>query len=841
MENNSEIPGLAEILRRLDAIEHRLADVEARRGAVHGASRAPDAPTPAPQPAAHAFVTTGGGEPGANIEPPPIIAGPGAPSGSAESPARKVGRAIGGLLNGRGGSKAGAAVPEGESTRSGQFGSAERFVGGKLIGWLGALALLLGVTFFLKLAFDRGWIGPELRIALGFTAGTALFIAADFAVRRDRRPIAASLAGAGIGILTLTNWAAFELYAMFEFGTSFLIGSFISVAGFGWATTRNLFAACILSEIAALMVPVLISKGSRDVVGLSVYLGIIGAGVIACGNLRNWRVPAGLGAVSSIFLIFGLVVGPAAGRPTADAFATCATGLAGLYSCDFFMRRFRGHMPGVPEIFWIYFVVGFAFLFQGADFGQELGSYRAALRLALGLLLGAVAFLTHPEARLFRSAALIAAIFLCTFAIPLQFTGAARGIVHAGFAVLLTALARMLPTFIPLFFAFLNQLLALVVIASFGLIVARNDFEWSEQATVAASLLLSLLFTWQVLRTGTPQQRGIGQLAFIGMQAAFALVIYVTAPGARVSVLWALQALTLAVLAFRMNWEASALCAATLGIVNILRFAARAEHLLQESSVAFLNTRSIVLLCTALGCATHALYLGKFKSGVLFIQWITSWSCLGARVGAALFGAAWIGAELATAIWPLYGRNPVIFELQFWMQPENYYILFNPRATILIAGIVLSFASARIWPSRDPLQDPSARFFEAPLFIIAGWFLVYCVAVTEALGVASRELGTEPSLYVTRESARSGSIQLAVTLALALVPAAAIVTGFIRSRFHRYIGLAGLLLAAGKVTFIDLQRIALEWRMLIMIAMGIVLLGGAWMYSRVMRSERTNV
>src|SRR5262249_39532984 len=48
---------------------------------------------------------------------------------------------------------------------------------GRVLAWLGGIALVLGAIFFLSLAFTRGWIGPELRVLVGLGAGAGFMAA----------------------------------------------------------------------------------------------------------------------------------------------------------------------------------------------------------------------------------------------------------------------------------------------------------------------------------------------------------------------------------------------------------------------------------------------------------------------------------------------------------------------------------------------------------------------------------------------------------------------------------------------------------------------------------------
>src|SRR4051812_6456178 len=53
----------------------------------------------------------------------------------------------------------------------------EALVGARLLPYAGAIAVLLGVAFFVAVAIGRGWLGESARIALAY-AGSAALVAA---------------------------------------------------------------------------------------------------------------------------------------------------------------------------------------------------------------------------------------------------------------------------------------------------------------------------------------------------------------------------------------------------------------------------------------------------------------------------------------------------------------------------------------------------------------------------------------------------------------------------------------------------------------------------------------
>jgi uncharacterized membrane protein len=66
-----------------------------------------------------------------------------------------------------------------------QSAAAVEWLAERWMAWIGAAALLLGLGFFLKYAMDRGWIGPEVRVAMGLAFGAALYGLGAYLLRKD--------------------------------------------------------------------------------------------------------------------------------------------------------------------------------------------------------------------------------------------------------------------------------------------------------------------------------------------------------------------------------------------------------------------------------------------------------------------------------------------------------------------------------------------------------------------------------------------------------------------------------------------------------------------------------
>ncbi|NDA64703.1 MAG: DUF2339 domain-containing protein, partial [Chitinophagia bacterium] len=82
---------------------------------------------------------------------------------------------------------------------------------GKILGIAGVVAVILGVSFFLRYAFVNNLIGVTGRIIIGIIAGIAFMSVGQF-IREKYRSYSNILMGCGIGLLYLTTFASFAFY-----------------------------------------------------------------------------------------------------------------------------------------------------------------------------------------------------------------------------------------------------------------------------------------------------------------------------------------------------------------------------------------------------------------------------------------------------------------------------------------------------------------------------------------------------------------------------------------------------------------------------------------------------
>lgn len=128
----------------------------------------------------------------------------------------------------------------------------EQILGGNWLARIGVLALIIGVGFFLKMAFDNNWIGPSVRIILGTLTGLGLLTGGYF--WRARYPVLAqAISGGGIAILYISFFAAFAAFQLIPFLAAVILLFLVSGGSAILAIRYDSMALAILGILGAFL------------------------------------------------------------------------------------------------------------------------------------------------------------------------------------------------------------------------------------------------------------------------------------------------------------------------------------------------------------------------------------------------------------------------------------------------------------------------------------------------------------------------------------------------------------------------------------------------------------
>ena len=180
-------------------------------------------------------------------------------------------------------------VPPPKSPSSPQIqASLENRLGAQVFNRIGVFALLIGVTWFLKLAIDNQWIGPIGRIVSGLLAGAGIIVWSERFRRKGFPAFSYSLKAIGSGALYLSLWAAFQLYHLLP--SEAALGAMILVTAWNaymaWSQDSELLAAYALA--GGLATPLLLSTGGNHQIFLFTYLLAIDLATVVLIRLKPW-------------------------------------------------------------------------------------------------------------------------------------------------------------------------------------------------------------------------------------------------------------------------------------------------------------------------------------------------------------------------------------------------------------------------------------------------------------------------------------------------------------------------------------------------------------------------
>src|SRR5271156_1138941 len=194
-----------------------------------------------------------------------------------------------GMHGGRPETPAVALTPALKPAASPSAASLETRIGAQLLNRVGILAVLIGVAWFLKLAFDRNWIGPPIRILVGLACAAGLVAWSERFRRRGFAAFSYSLKALGTGIAYLSLWAAFSVFHLASAGLIFSAMTAVTVANavLAWRQDSELLALYALA--GGLATPALLSQGYGSEIFLFSYLALLNAGTLLLLLLHPWK------------------------------------------------------------------------------------------------------------------------------------------------------------------------------------------------------------------------------------------------------------------------------------------------------------------------------------------------------------------------------------------------------------------------------------------------------------------------------------------------------------------------------------------------------------------------
>jgi hypothetical protein len=711
-------------------------------------------------------------------------------------------------------------------------------LGPKILVGAGGLAFVVFLGFFVRYAWENNWVGPTGRVlsAAVFSLG-ALALGLRI-IGREYRPLGQGLAATGFAGLYVTAFAAHAVYALVPRSAAAVF--MITVTACAVLVAERLDARLLagLAWVGGYLAPVLLSTGADRAASLFAYLLLLGAGALWLDRRKPWPETTPI-ALTGTLLLYGAWYA-AHFRP--ERFEVAAGGLVALTAL-FAAGTARKERHGWHAGALLMAVLGLSELSIGADRPEvllvlSLGLAFTALRTAraLGATVALVAaagvavpYLAWAAAHYRAESFGLAAAWIVGGALLLALGGTEGALpdgVMPGLAVAAGGLAS-----VGLAARTDRPAALLALLTAQALLAAVTARRWAWTTPIGASLGALAVLAWYG-RYFRPERSGEALALGVTVAGLYVLILTVESfasrrplgvPGAVAHVVAAGLAWTILDRVLSLT-QPSLLgpAAASLGAVHLaLGLAARQRGGDVLRARVTLGLAAVFLtLAIPVQLGVHGITLAWAVEGVLLL-----WLGVGQR---SPLPRAFGYAVLLLAVGRLFVRH-------LPLHPADFTPLVNPAFGTWLA-VILALAAAHALVRRVPESeqvpwlDGAAGLVLAPLGLVL-LFGLLTVETQSAFSHASRAAALSGDADAAVRAGRQGG--LAVSVLWTVFATALLAAGLgMRSRPLFYAGYALFGVTAGKVVLVDLATLPTLYRMLSFLALGVLLLAGAWLNLR---------
>jgi uncharacterized membrane protein len=185
-------------------------------------------------------------------------------------------------------------------------GGFEELVGGRLLPWIAAMALAFAGAYLVKYSFERGWISPPVRVALGVAFGIGL-LGLSTALRRSSGRISEALSAAGVADLFACFLSAVHVYHLVAPAAGFGLMALTTAVAVALSLRQGIMVA-LLGLVGGFLTPALVQTAQPSARILFSYLLLLVAGLLAVARRRGWPW-LGFAAVGAALLWAGAWLG----------------------------------------------------------------------------------------------------------------------------------------------------------------------------------------------------------------------------------------------------------------------------------------------------------------------------------------------------------------------------------------------------------------------------------------------------------------------------------------------------------------------------------------------------
>lgn len=296
----------------------------------------------------------------------------------------------------------------------------EEILGGRVLAWVGGVAILLGIVFLLGIAIDRGWIDESMRTVLGLLGSTSLLLAGVWLYeRRGRTEAALAAVASALSGLYTTLLVATQIYDLIPAEAGLACAGLVGIVAVVLAVRWKSMVVAAIGILGALLAPVLVGSGTSDLslafmaIALTSAVGVLlwqrwnelslGAFIISAPQLLAWfvhsydeRLLASLGVLVGFWALYvvaaiGYELRPRTpDEPPVASWLLLLANAVLIAGAGYFGLTEAGH-PNAA-VAWLLGLAAIHILLGAVALRQAINREIGSLLLAVGLGLSAIGF-----------------------------------------------------------------------------------------------------------------------------------------------------------------------------------------------------------------------------------------------------------------------------------------------------------------------------------------------------------------------------------------------------------------------------------------------------------------
>lgn len=175
-----------------------------------------------------------------------------------------------------------------QTARSDESSLLETQIGGRVLLYVGVAAIIVGASYFVKLAFDNAWMTATTQVLIGGAVGAALAYGGTRFARAGYSAYGQMISGGGIAVLYVSIYAAFTIYALIPHAAAFALMCLATMLGAWLADAQHGQGLALVTVGGGFATPFLLATGRDAQIVLFTYDAILVAGTMYLAHRRAW-------------------------------------------------------------------------------------------------------------------------------------------------------------------------------------------------------------------------------------------------------------------------------------------------------------------------------------------------------------------------------------------------------------------------------------------------------------------------------------------------------------------------------------------------------------------------